>query len=171
MTAVGVGIPEEFRTQEAIDFAVSLEGSRIDSVWFSEVARDSLVRISAVLTATQQLRAGTSITLSNRHPITAAITTAELHEFADGRFTYGVGAGPADVNEGFYGIPGAHPARRMSEYLKVLRGAWAASSTHPFTFHGEHYQIEKFSSPYVTRGGPPVVLAAVQQGMLRLAGR
>jgi alkanesulfonate monooxygenase SsuD/methylene tetrahydromethanopterin reductase-like flavin-dependent oxidoreductase (luciferase family) len=171
MTAVGLGIPEKFETRESIDFALSLEGSRIESVWFSEVARDSLVRISAVLTATQHLRVGTSVTLANRHPLTAAMTTAELHEFASGRFTYGVGAGPANHNEDLYGIPGAHPARRMSEYLRVLRGAWAASAAQPFTFRGEHFQIEHFSSPYLAGGGPPVVLAAVQQGMLRLAGR
>jgi alkanesulfonate monooxygenase SsuD/methylene tetrahydromethanopterin reductase-like flavin-dependent oxidoreductase (luciferase family) len=168
--AVGLGVPEQFTTQEAIDFARSLEDTRIDSVWTSEVARDAFVRSGAILAATRKLRVGTSIALATRHPLTAAITTAELHEFASGRFIYGVGAGPANQNETFYGIAGARPARRMAEYLTVLRGAWLASAREPFTFRGEYFQIEGFSSPHVRGGGPLLVLAAVQRGMLRLAG-
>jgi alkanesulfonate monooxygenase SsuD/methylene tetrahydromethanopterin reductase-like flavin-dependent oxidoreductase (luciferase family) len=167
---VGVGSPEELPPGEAVDFAVSLERAGIHSAWFTEIVRDPFARATATATRTRELRVATGIALWSRSPITAAMTAAELHELSGGRFTYGVGTGTAYANESFHGISFERPARRMSEYLRVVRGAWAANADRPLDFRGEHFNVEGFSQSYFGEG-PPLLLAAVQAGMLRLAAR
>jgi alkanesulfonate monooxygenase SsuD/methylene tetrahydromethanopterin reductase-like flavin-dependent oxidoreductase (luciferase family) len=169
MTKIGIVIPEGLPSPEGIEFAISLENAGLDSAWFTEIDRDPFTRIAATATRTSKLGVGSAIALWNRHPLTSAMTAGELNEIAQGRFTFGLGSGPLDHNETLFGIQGARPATRMSEYLRILRGAFDASRD-PFTFHGEYFDVSNFRQPYFM-GGPPLLIAAVQKGMLRLAGR
>lgn len=167
--SIGLSIPEVIPTPEAVDLAVSLEAVGFDRAWFTEIDRDPFVRCAATLAGTTRLRVATGIALWSRSPVTTAMTAAELYELSDGRFELGIGSGSAFVNEGFHGIPFARPARRMAEYLAVMHGAWDAHDR-PFDFAGDHFTVSGFTQPYF-RTGPSVLLAAVGEGMVRLAGR
>jgi len=167
---IGVLVPEPLSARETLEYAVSLERAGLHSAWFTEIERDAFVRASAVAARTSTLRVGTGIALWTRSPITSAVTAAGLHQISDGRFMYGVGSGAAWVNENWHGTSFERPARRMSEYLRVIRGAWSAHSGHTFDFDGEYYSVHDYQQSLFPQA-PPLYLAAVGEGMLRLAGR
>jgi alkanesulfonate monooxygenase SsuD/methylene tetrahydromethanopterin reductase-like flavin-dependent oxidoreductase (luciferase family) len=148
---------------------VSLEAAGFDAAWFTEIDREPFVRCAAVISRTERLRVGTGIALWSRSPVTMAVTAAELHELSDGRFRFGVGTGTAFHNENFHNIEFARPVRRMAEYLKVMQGVWGAHRE-PFEFDGEHFTVKGYRQPHF-RTRPPLILAAVGEGMLRLSAR
>jgi alkanesulfonate monooxygenase SsuD/methylene tetrahydromethanopterin reductase-like flavin-dependent oxidoreductase (luciferase family) len=167
--ALGLFIPEALAAPEALDMGVSLEAAGFDCAWFTEIDREPFARCAAVIARTERLRVGTGIALWSRSPVTMAMTAAELHELSGGRFTFGIGTGTAYHNESFHNISFQRPARRMAEYLTVMRGVWDANPG-PFDFAGEHFTVKGFSQPYFD-GAPPLILAAVGEGMLRLSAR
>jgi alkanesulfonate monooxygenase SsuD/methylene tetrahydromethanopterin reductase-like flavin-dependent oxidoreductase (luciferase family) len=166
---VGLFIPEAIPAPEAVEMGVSLEAAGFEAAWFTEIDREPFVRSAAILARTERLKVGTGIALWSRSPVTMAMTAAELHEFSGGRFIFGIGTGTAYHNESFHNIEFERPARRMSEYMKVMRGVWDAYDE-PFDFEGEIFTVKGFSQPYFeTR--PPLILAAVGPAMVRLAAR
>jgi alkanesulfonate monooxygenase SsuD/methylene tetrahydromethanopterin reductase-like flavin-dependent oxidoreductase (luciferase family) len=167
---IGVLIPEPLSARETLDFAVSLEGAGVHSAWFTEIERDAFVRASAVAARTSTLRVGTGIALWTRTPVTAAVTAAGLHQVSDGRFMYGVGSGAAWVMENWHNTSFEHPARRMSEYIRAIRGVWGAHPGQPFDFDGDYYSVHNYEQSLFA-DAPPLYLAAVGEGMLRLAAR
>jgi alkanesulfonate monooxygenase SsuD/methylene tetrahydromethanopterin reductase-like flavin-dependent oxidoreductase (luciferase family) len=167
--SIGLFIPEVIPAPEAVELAVSLEAAGFDTAWFTEIDREPFVRGAAIIARTERLRVGTGIALWSRSPVTMAMTAAELHELSDGRFTFGIGTGTAYHNESFHNIKFERPVRRMTEYMKVMQGVWDAHQK-PFEFEGEHFTVRAFGQQYFhTR--PPLILAAVGDGMLRLSAR
>jgi alkanesulfonate monooxygenase SsuD/methylene tetrahydromethanopterin reductase-like flavin-dependent oxidoreductase (luciferase family) len=166
---VGLFIPEAIPAPEAVDIGVSLEAAGFAMAWFTEIDREPFVRCSAILARTERLKVGTGIVLWSRSPVTMAMTAAELHEYSGGRFVFGIGTGTAYHNESFHNIKFERPARRMSEYMKVMRGVWGAYEE-PFDFEGEYFTIKGFTQPYF-QSRPPLILAAVGEGMVRLSAR
>lgn len=167
--SVGLLVPEVLPAPEAVDLAVSLESAGFDMAWFTENDREPFVRCTATAARTTRLRVGTGIAQWTRSPVTMALTASELHELSDGRFVCGIGTGTAYTNEGFHNIDFERPARRMSEYVKVIRGVWDAREQ-PFDFDGEVFRVKGYLQAYPT-ARPPLILAAVGDGMLRLSGR
>ena len=167
--SVGLLVPEILSTTEAVDLAVTLEAAGFHTAWFTEIDREPFVRSAATLARTTRLRVGTGIAQWTRSPVTMAMTAAELHELSAGRFAFGLGAGTAYANESFHGIAFERPVARMSEYVKVVQGAWGALRQ-PFDFDGQHFTVRGFGQPYFT-AAPPLLLAAVGDGMLRLSAR
>ncbi len=168
--ALGLFIPEELPGEEALALAVSLEDTRFRSAWFTENDRDPFPRIAAALARTSRLEVGSGIALFSRPPVLAAMSAAELHELSGGRFTFGLGIGAEDRNEGYYGIPHARATSRISEYVQVVRAAWQANEEHQLDHKGGHFTVRAFCQPYFTEG-PPILVAAVQARMLRAARR
>jgi alkanesulfonate monooxygenase SsuD/methylene tetrahydromethanopterin reductase-like flavin-dependent oxidoreductase (luciferase family) len=167
---LGMFVPEELPSPEAIELAVSLEPAGFTNAWMTEISREPFVRAATVLDRTSTLRVGTAIAVWSRSPVTAAMTAGELHEISSGRFDFGVGVGTEYISEHFHNIPWDKPASRMAEYLRIIRGAWGAGAGRTFTFQGAYHGVRDYSQPYF-REHPPLFLAAVQKGMLRLAAR
>lgn len=165
----GVFIPEAIPAPEAVDIGVSLEAAGFETAWFTEIDREPFVRCSAILARTERLKVGTGVVVWSRSPVAMAMTAAELDEFSGGRFIFGIGTGTAYHNESFHNIKFEKPARRMSEYMKVMRGVWGAHEE-PFDFEGESFTIKGFRQRYF-QSQPPLILAAVGPAMLRLSAR
>lgn len=164
---LGLLVPEVLATPESVDLAASVEDAGLDAAWFTEVEREPFARCAAVASRTSRLRIGTAIAQWSRGPVTMAATGAELDELSQGRFMLGVGTGTAHQNLTVHQIDFARPARRMREYLEIIKGAWGAD-IEPLDYAGDHFTVQGYAHS-LSVGRPPLLLAAVGDVMLRLA--
>jgi probable F420-dependent oxidoreductase len=113
------------------------------------------------------LRLGTAIApVFTRGPGLLAMTAAALAETAPGRFQLGIGASSPVVVGDWNSVPFAQPVARSRDMLGFLRPALAGEMVdREFgTFAVRRFRLER---PPATP--PPVLLAALRPGMLRLA--
>jgi len=157
---------------DVVELGVSAEDAGLDSVWHVEINREPFVPLTAIAARTKRIRLGTGVAIWARSPILASLVAANLDELSGGRFLYGLGTGPPDWNRRFHGMSYERPARRIREYVDVMRGAWkAAHDGSSFDYDGELYRIEDYRRPLrQERERIPIVLAAVQAGMCELVG-
>ena len=157
---------------DVVGLGVSAEDAGLDSVWHVEINREPFVPLTAIAARTKRIRLGTGVVIWARSPILASLVAANLDELSGGRFLYGLGTGPPDWNRRFHGMSYERPARRIREYVDVMRGAWkAAHDGSSFDYDGELYRIEDYRRPLrQERERIPIVLAAVQAGMCELVG-
>lgn len=157
---------------DVVELGVAGEDAGLDSVWHVEINREPFVPLTAIAARTKRIRLGTGVVIWARSPILASLIAANLDELSGGRFLYGLGTGPPDWNRRFHGMSYERPARRIREYVDVMRGAWkAAHDGSSFDYEGELYRIEDYRRPLrQERERIPIVLAAVQAGMCELVG-
>ena len=107
-----------------------------------------------------------------RHPVILAKETATIDVLSDGRFELGIGTGWIEDQYTAAGIrydPPRVRVDRFEEAITVIKGCWTGA---PFTFRGEHYQVDQVTCPRpVQRPHPPVLIAGAGRRMLHLAGR
>jgi probable F420-dependent oxidoreductase len=122
--------------------------------------------------ATESLRVATAVFAADfRHPALLARELASIDQLSAGRLEVGIGAG-YQVNDyrgaGFAMDPPKVRVDRLIEHVAVLRGLFAGE---PFTFAGEHYQIDSLQLvPRPCRpGGPPLFIAGGGRRMLTFA--
>lgn len=157
---------------DVVELGVSAEDAGLDSVWHVEINREPFVPLTAIAARTKRIRLGTGVAIWARSPILASLVAANLDELSGGRFLYGLGTGPPDWNRRFHGMSYERPARRIREYVDVMRGAWqAAHDGSAFDYEGELYRIEDYRRPIrPEREQIPIFLATVQAGMCELVG-
>ena len=110
--------------------------------WF-----DPWVALSLMAARTERIRIGTIITpVPRRRPWKLARETVSLDHLSGGRLTLGVGLGAADDDGGFYKVGEAMDlkvrAQRLDEGLAILDGLWSGE---PFSFAGEHYNVQEMT--------------------------
>jgi probable F420-dependent oxidoreductase len=101
-----------------------------------------------------------------RGPAVTAMSAAALAEAAPGRFVLGVGTSSPAVVEYWNGIPFEHPVRRTRDLIGFLRAALAGEK---ITEDYPSFRISGFRLDRTPAQPPPVYLAALRPGMLRLA--
>lgn len=117
---------------EALGQAVEAAG--IPAVWVAEgIGRDSLLTSAILLSATNELRVGTAVTITwSRSPIMMVAGQQSLSEWFPDRFTLGLGVSHALMNQ-MRNLEYATPYQHLSEYLadmdKVNYGSVPAPST------------------------------------------
>ena len=137
-------------------------------VWSSEVAgTDAFTPLALASTWAPELRLGTAIApVFTRGPALLAMTAAALAEVAPDRFRLGIGASSPVVVEDWNAQPYVDPLGRTRDMLRFLRSALAGDlvdEAYP-TFSVRRFKLERPpASP------PPILLAALRGGMLRLA--
>jgi 5,10-methylenetetrahydromethanopterin reductase len=157
---------------DVVELGVSAEDAGFDSVWHVEINREPVVPLTAITALTKRIRLGTGVAIWARSPILASLVATNLDELSGGRFLYGLGTGPPDWNRRFHGMSYDRPARRIREYVDVMRGAWKAGHEgSAFDYEGEIYRVEDYRQPLrQERPRIPIVLAAVQARMCELVG-
>jgi probable F420-dependent oxidoreductase len=137
-------------------------------VWSSEVAgTDAFTPLALASTWAPTLRLGTAIApVFTRGPGLLAMTAAALAEVAPDRFRLGIGASSPVVVEDWNAQSFVDPFGRTRDTLRFLRRALAGElvdEEYP-TFTVRRFKLERPpASP------PPILLAALRAGMLRLA--
>lgn len=142
-----------------VPVARQAEEAGFHRLWTTEsTPRDATIRAVTLALHTSRIRVATGIAYAfTRSPLAMAAAAADAHIAAGGRFALGLGAGTKGMRTRRYGITDFdHPAPRMSDYVGVLRAAWAASER--LAYEGPYYRV---SSPTPLRspeldGLPPI---------------
>jgi probable F420-dependent oxidoreductase len=115
------------------------------------------------------LRLGTGIIPAyTRGPATIAQSAASLAEAAPGRVVIGIGASSNVIVERWNGIPFDEPYKKVRDVLRFVRRALAGEKvTGPF----DTFSVDGFRLSHPPARPPGLLVAALREGMLRLAGR
>ncbi|MGH9090224.1 MAG: LLM class F420-dependent oxidoreductase [Acidimicrobiales bacterium] len=138
--------------------------------WSAEVdGVDGFTPLALAAAWTPGLRLGVAVAPAfTRGPALLAQTAAAMAEAAPGRFTLGIGASSPVVVERWNGIPYADPYHRVRDTLRFLRAALAGEKV---TADYPTFSVRGFRLSRPVEQPPPVHVAALRPGMLRLAGR
>ncbi|MFC0002985.1 LLM class F420-dependent oxidoreductase [Micromonospora siamensis] len=146
----------------------TLDRAGFTDVWSSEVnGTDAFTPLALAAAWAPGLRLGTAIApVFTRGPGLLAMTAAALAEAAPGRFTLGIGASSPVVVGAWNAVRFTEPFRRTRDMLRFLRAALRGETVDEVydTFTVRRFALER--PPAVP---PPVQLAALRPGMLRLA--
>lgn len=116
-----------------------------------------------------QLRLGTAIVpVYTRGPGLLAMSAATVAECAPGRFVLGIGTSSPVIVSNWNAAEFTEPYARTRDTLRFLRSALAGekvTETYPT------FAISKFKLERPPQEAPPIMLAALRPGMLRLAAR
>jgi probable F420-dependent oxidoreductase len=139
-------------------------------LWSSEVdGNDGFTPLALAAAWTPSLQLGVAIAPAfTRGPALLAQTVAAMAEAAPGRFAFGLGASSDVIVEQWNGLEYVDPYGRTRDTLRFLRLALSGQKvdqTYP-TFHVHGFRLSRPVEQL-----PPLYLAALRPGMLRLAGR
>jgi probable F420-dependent oxidoreductase len=130
--------------------------------------------LATVAAATTTLRIAAFVHNNDlRHPAVLAQDLATLDVLSGGRLDVALGAGWNKPEYDAIGLPfDPVPTRqaRLEEAVAVIKGAFSGE---PFSFHGEHYEINDYQgSPKPTQQPhPPIFIGGGGRRTLTLAGR
>jgi probable F420-dependent oxidoreductase len=136
--------------------------------WSSEVnGADAFTPLALAADWAPTLRLGTAIVpVYTRGPALLAMSAATLAGIAPGRFVLGVGTSSPPVVEAWNGMRLAEPYRRSRDTLRFLRAALAGEKV---TEDYQTFSVNGFRLDPPPESPPPVALAALRPGMIRLA--
>src|SRR5437016_6799215 len=151
--------------------------------WFEEIATlghtdlwsaesggaDAFTPLALAAAWTPSLRLGTAIVPAyTRGAATLAETVASMVQAAPGRFALGIGTSSNVIVENWNGIPFQEPYRRVRDTIRFLRASLAGEKvTHEY----DTFAVKGFRLGIRIDEAPPILVAALRPGMLRLAGR
>ncbi len=139
-------------------------------VWSSEIdGWDAFSPLVLASTWAPTLRLGTAIVPAyTRAPTALANQVATLADLAPGRFTLGIGASSNVIVERWNGIPFVKPYQRVRDMTRFLKEAMTGAKV---TRDYETFSVNGFRLGLVPEQPPKIMIAALRQGMLRLAGK
>lgn len=153
------------------EWYVELADLGYTDVWSSEA--DGSDAFTPLVLASQwapALRLGCAIVPAfTRGPALMAQSIGALAQAAPGRFAFGLGTSSNVIVERWNAIPFEAPYQRVKDTLRFLRRALAGEKIDEryasFAVRGFRLQMAPLAEQ------PPILVAALREGMLRLAGR
>lgn len=107
---------------------------------------DAWGSLCALAAVTTTLRLGTMVSPATfRHPSELAKLVVTADHVSGGRVELGLGAGWHEREHAAYGFPFPPTSTRLDvleEQLQVVLGTWTSTLEKPFSFNGEHYQLD-----------------------------
>jgi probable F420-dependent oxidoreductase len=139
-------------------------------VWSAEAGgADAFTPLALAAAWAPALRLGTAIVPAfTRGAATLAQTVASMAQAAPGRFALGIGTSSNVIVENWNGIPFDRPYQRVRDTIRFLRRALAGEKV---TEEYETFAVKGFRLGIGIDEIPPLLVAALRPGMLRLAGR
>ena len=152
------------------DLVASLPDLGYTDVWTSEVAStDAFTPLVLASQWAPSLRLGTAVVpVHTRGAAVLAQSFAALAAVAPGRVVAGIGASSQVIVTEWNGIDYDAPYARVRDTLLFLRAAFAGGKVDAAY---ETLVVKGFRPGVVPDPAPPIVVAALREGMLRLAGR
>ncbi|HEY5097415.1 MAG TPA: LLM class F420-dependent oxidoreductase [Acidimicrobiales bacterium] len=138
--------------------------------WSAETdGADGLTPLALAAAWTPSLRLGVAILPAyTRGPGLLAQSVAAMAEAAPGRFTLGLGTSSDVIVSRWNDVAFEEPYRRVRDTIRFLRAALAGEKVdHQY----ETFRVRGFRLARPVEHPPPIFLAALRPGMLRLAGR
>jgi probable F420-dependent oxidoreductase len=116
-----------------------------------------------------ELRFGTAIVPAyTRGAHTLASTVASMCQAAPGRFALGIGSSSDVIVERWNGMSFDKPYQRVRDTIRFLRAALGGAKVDE---QYETFNVRGFRLGIPVPEQPPILVAALREGMLRLAGR
>jgi alkanesulfonate monooxygenase SsuD/methylene tetrahydromethanopterin reductase-like flavin-dependent oxidoreductase (luciferase family) len=140
----GITLPYEDDPRALVDIAVEAEAAGWDGVfvWDGITWNDAWVTLAAVAACTKRVRLGAMLTpISRRRPWKLAQESATLDRLSNGRLIQPVGLGAPETGFAKFGEETDRKIRAqlLDEGLDILNGLWSGQ---PFSYQGQHYQID-----------------------------
>ncbi len=141
-----------------------------DDAWSSEAdGTDGFTPLALASVWAPTLRLGIAIIPAfTRGPALMAQSVAALSEAAPGRFAMGIGTSSNVIVERWNGIPFEKPYQRTRDMVRFLK---AALSGEKVDHEYETFTVKGFRLGRRPEVVPPILVAALRPGMLRMAGR
>lgn len=171
MQRYGMTIPfDGIPLAEQRHWIVELAELGYTDVWSSEAnGADAFTPLALAAAWEPSLRLGTAIVPAfTRGPGCLAQCIGSLAQAAPGRVVLGVGTSSNVIVEGWNGIPFERPYQRTRDMVRFLRQAMTGERIKE-TY--ETFSVRGFKLGVVPPEPVPVLVAALREGMLRLAGR
>ena len=165
---VGVGFtPFETRTDVIVRLAARADDLGLDRVEVAEGwTHDSTILLAELALRTSRIGLGTSVISAwGRTPATIALTAAGLQRCSGGRFSLGIGASSPPLTEGFHGIAWDRPLLRLRQTLTAVRALLTGDRLPDPAPDARPLRLGVLPDVPV-----PIVLAALSEGSIRLAG-
>jgi probable F420-dependent oxidoreductase len=130
---------------------------------------DAFIPLAVAAQWAPELRLGTAIVPAyTRGAHTLASTVASMCQAAPGRFALGIGTSSNVIVERWNGMTFDKPYQRVRDTIRFLRAALAGEKV---TETYETFAVNGFRLGITVPEQPPILVAALRQGMLKLAGR
>jgi probable F420-dependent oxidoreductase len=151
------------------DWIVELEDLGYTDVWSSEAnAADGFTPLALASTWAPSLRLGSAIVPAfTRGPATLAQCVATLADAAPGRVAFGIGTSSNVIVERWNDIAFEQPYQKTRDMVRFLRTALTGEKVKE---DYETFSVNGFKLGLVPEQQPKILIAALRQGMLRLAG-
>src|SRR5690606_9229186 len=152
------------------DWVVELADLGYTDVWSSEAnGADGFTPLALASTWAPTLRLGSAIVPSfTRGPATLAQCVATLADAAPGRVAFGIGTSSNVIVERWNDIPFEEPYKRTRDVVRFLRTALTGEKVRE---DYDTFSVKGFKLGQVPEEQPRILIAALRQGMLRLAGK
>ncbi len=139
-------------------------------LWSSEASgTDAFTPLALAAAWIPAARLGTAIVPSfTRGPATLAMSVAAMAEAAPDRFTFGLGTSSDVIVERWNGLVFSEPYKRNRDVVRFLRRALTGEKV---TEKYDTFEVRGFRLDRPPKVVPPILVAALRPGMLRLAGR
>src|SRR5258708_28173063 len=161
------GIRDQVREADALVY---------DTILAVETQHDPYLELAVAAQEPSKIELATGIALAyTKSPVATAYTAWDLQRMSGGRLNLGLGSQVKGHVTRRFGMPWSKPAQRMKDYVGAMRACWRTWQTRePFNFQSEHYNLSlmtpNFAPPPVSNPHIPVLIAAVEERMLQVAG-
>jgi probable F420-dependent oxidoreductase len=171
MSRYGMTIPfDKVPLHAQRDWIVELADLGYTDVWSAEAdGADAFTPLALASVWAPSLRLGTAIVPAfTRGPACLAQSVGSLAQAAPGRFVLGIGTSSDVIVQRWNGIPFEEPYKRVRDLVRFLRVALTGEKVKQ---DYETFSVNGFRLGVVPEQPVPILLAALREGMLKLAGR
>jgi probable F420-dependent oxidoreductase len=152
------------------DKLVELADLGYTDIWSAEAdGADAFTPLALAAAWEPRLRLGTAIVPAyTRSPACFAQSVASLADAAPGRFAIGIGSSSNVIVERWNGVPFVDPYKKVRDVVRFLRDSLGGEKV---AKQYDTFQIQGFRLGIRPEIVPPILVAALREGMLRLAAR
>ena len=139
-------------------------------LWSAEAdGADAFTPLALAAAWEPRLRLGTAIVPAfTRAPACLAQSVASMADAAPGRFAIGIGSSSNVIVERWNGVPFEEPYKRVRDVVRFLKDALSGLKV---SQSYDSFTIQGFKLGVHPEQPPKILVAALREGMLRLAGR
>ena len=139
-------------------------------IWSAEAdATDAFTPLALAAAWEPRLRLGTAIVPAyTRSPACLAQSVASLADAAPGRFAIGIGSSSNVIVERWNSIPFTDPYKKVRDVVRFLKDALSGEKIDRAY---DTFEVRGFRLGVRPEHKPPILVAALREGMLRLAAR
>jgi probable F420-dependent oxidoreductase len=163
-----VPLPGPLHTQR--ERIIELADLGFTDVWSAESdGGDGFTPLTLASVWEPRLRLGTAIVPAyTRAPACMAQSAASLADAAPGRFALGIGSSSNVIVERWNGVPFEQPYQKVRDMVRFLRDAFTGEKV---TRQYDTFEIQGFRLGIRPEQPPQILVAALREGMLKMAGR